>query len=90
MQFSGKSFLSNHKTALKDKRSKTMKNERKRFILFGLSFYSLFDAWKIVGMTVTCNPCDVMNIKFIKINIHDITPITRHCHANSLGYCLER
>ena len=31
------------------KRSKTMKNERKRLILFWFSFYSLFGAWKIVG-----------------------------------------
>ena len=34
-----------------DKRPKTLKNERKGFILFWLSFYSLFGAWKIVGMT---------------------------------------
>jgi len=33
-----------------DKRSKTMKNERKRLILFWLSFYSLFGVWKIVGI----------------------------------------
>ena len=31
-----------------DKRSKTMKNERKRLILFWFSFYSLFGVWKIV------------------------------------------
>ena len=30
-----------------DKQSKTMKNERKRLVLFWLSFYSLFGAWKI-------------------------------------------
>ena len=30
-----------------------MKNERKRLILFCFSFYSLFGAWKIVGMTMT-------------------------------------
>ena len=64
--------------------------KEKRLILFWLSFYSLFGAWKIVGMTVTCNPCDVMNINFIKVNnIHDITPITRNCHANNLGYCFR-
>ena len=28
-----------------------MKKERKRLILFSLSFYSLFGAWKIVSMT---------------------------------------
>ena len=28
-----------------------LKNERKRLILFWLSFYSLFGAWKIVGIT---------------------------------------
>ena len=33
-----------------DKRSKTMKNERNRLILFCLRFYSLFGAWKIVGI----------------------------------------
>ena len=27
-----------------------MKNERKRLILFWFSFYSLFGAWKIVGI----------------------------------------
>ena len=41
-----------------------MKNERKRLILFWLSFYSLFSAWKIVGMTmmynVQCNEYYVM------------------------------
>ena len=31
---------------------------------------------------VTCNRCDV--IKFTSHNIHYITPITRHCHANIL------
>ena len=30
--------------------------------LFGLSFCSLFGAWKIVGMTMTCNRCDVMTV----------------------------
>ena len=49
-------------TSTTDKRSKTMKNERKRLILFWLSFYSLSCAWKIVGMTMTCSRCDVMNI----------------------------
>ena len=34
-------------TQTTDKWSKTMKNERKRLILFWLSFYSLFGAWKI-------------------------------------------
>ena len=34
-------------------RSKTMKDERKRLILFGFSFYSLFGVWKTVGMS----PC---------------------------------
>ena len=29
-----------------------MKNERKRLILFWLSFYSLFGAWKIVGILI--------------------------------------
>ena len=27
-----------------------MKNERKRLILFSFNFYSLFGAWKIVGI----------------------------------------
>ena len=45
-----------------------MKNVRKRLILFWLSFCSLFGAWKIVGMTVTCNRCDVMNIMWRKTN----------------------
>ena len=27
-----------------------------------LSVCRLFSAWKIVGMTMTCNRCDVMNI----------------------------
>ena len=43
-----------------------MKNERKRRILFWFSFYSLFSAWKSVGMTMTCNWCDVMNIMWRK------------------------
>ena len=43
-----------------------MKNERKRLVLFWLSFCSLFSAWKIVGMTMTCNWCDVMNIRWHK------------------------
>ena len=30
-----------------------MKNERKRLTLFRLSFWNLFGAWKIVGMTMT-------------------------------------
>ena len=34
------------------------KNEREKRILFWLSC-QLFSAWKIVGMTVTCNRCDV-------------------------------
>ena len=29
-----------------------MKNESKRLILFWFSFYTLFGAWKIVGMTI--------------------------------------
>ena len=37
-------------TKTTDKRLKTMKNERKRLILFSFNFYSLFGAWKIVGM----------------------------------------
>ena len=45
-----------------DKRSKTRKNERNTLILFWFSFYSLFGAWKTVGMTMTYNRCDVMNI----------------------------
>ena len=32
-----------------DKWLKTMKNERKRLILFWMSFCSMFSAWKIVG-----------------------------------------
>ena len=43
-----------------DNRSKTMKNERKRLILFWFSFYSLFCAWKIVGMTMTCDAINIM------------------------------
>ena len=39
---------------------------KKNIILFWLSFCSLFGAWKIVGMTVTCNLCDVMNIMWRK------------------------
>ena len=39
-----------------------VKNDEKwKKNLFWLSFYSLFGAWKIVGMTMTCNRCDVMN-----------------------------
>ena len=34
--------------------------------LFWLSFCSLFGALKIVGMTMTCNRCDVMNIMWCK------------------------
>ena len=33
-----------------DKWSKTMKNERRRLTLFWFSFYSLFSAWKIIGI----------------------------------------
>ena len=44
-----------------------MKSEReKKYILFWLSFCRLFNAWKIVGMTMTCNRCDVMNIMWRK------------------------
>ena len=46
-----------------------VKNNEKcqqRLILFWLSLCSLFGAWKIVGMTVTCNRCDVMNIMWRK------------------------
>ena len=38
-----------HNTSTTDKRSKTMKTERKRLILFWLSFYSWFGAGKIVS-----------------------------------------
>ena len=31
-----------------------------------LSVCRLFSAWKIVGMTMTCNRCDVMNIMWRK------------------------
>ena len=31
---------------------KNEKNERKRLILFWFSFYSLFGAWDIVGMSL--------------------------------------
>ena len=43
-KFSGKSPLWSHKTTLKQQVNgqKTMKNERKRLILFWFSFYSLF------------------------------------------------
>ena len=41
-------------TQTTDKRLKTMKNERKRPILFWLSFCSLFGAWKIVGILFKC------------------------------------
>ena len=37
-----------------------MKNERKRLILFWLSFYS-FGAWKIVGMTMYNNNVPKLN-----------------------------
>ena len=47
-------------------RLKTMKNERKRLILFWLSFCNLFGAWKTVGMTMTYNRCGVMNIMWRK------------------------
>jgi len=39
-------------TQTTDERSKTMKNGRKRLILFWLSFYSLFGVWKIVGINL--------------------------------------
>ena len=58
--FNHKTFNSDHirltsskhtrSLAAEDERSRTMKNESKRLILFWLSFYSLFGAWKIVGM----------------------------------------
>ena len=42
------------------------KKEEERFILLWFSFHSLFGAWKLIGMTMTCNHCDVMNIMWHK------------------------
>ena len=39
---------------------------KEKDILFWLSFCSLFGALKIVGMTMTSNRCDVMNIMWRK------------------------
>ena len=50
--FRGNPFYQATKRHLTDKQSKTMKNERKRLILFWFGFYSLFGAWKIVGIVV--------------------------------------
>ena len=50
--FQGNPLYQATKRHLTNKRSKTMKNESKRLILFWFSFYTLFGAWKIVGMTI--------------------------------------
>ena len=67
-KFLGKSPLLSHKTTLK--RPKTMKNERKRLILFGFSFYNLFGAWNIVGIS----PNSCIRCVRVKINKHSFEP----------------
>jgi len=61
MHILGKSPLSSHKVTLKQTNSQKQW-KMKELILFGFSLYSLFGARKIVGMTMMCNWCDVMNI----------------------------
>ena len=50
--FRGRYPVWSHKMTLKQQINgqKRLKNERKRLILFAFSFYSLFGAWKIVGI----------------------------------------
>ena len=74
-KISGKFPLSSHKTTLeqqingkkkKKKKEREREKMREKHIFFWLSFYRLFSAWKIVGMTMACNRCDVMNIMWRK------------------------
>ena len=45
------------------KRLKTMNNQKRKEITSFLVDFSFFSpSWKNVGMTMTCNRCDVMNI----------------------------
>ena len=59
---------------LTDKRLKTMKNARKRLILFSLSFCSLFGAWKIVGMIKGISPKICILCVRVKINKRSFEP----------------
>ena len=80
-------------TSTTDKRPKTMKNERKGLVLFGFSFYSLFGAWKIVGiffvvvLFLLCFLCFCIErhlLLFLIKKIHDVR-ITNDKNAASLA-----
>ena len=67
-----------------DIRSKTMKNERKRLIiLFWLSFYSLFGAWKIVNRGSVLGVSSVLpQVRYVGyVRLDNIGKCFRHSHC---------